>query len=401
MKKIFYILLCTLSLSGCSGELDIPSQMSLSANQELNSSDVEKLLNGLYSSIVNPSSYGYFNILYPDILADDLKPVKFQWVQVQYAYEHKIPADDILNGYMYPYFYTGISRANTILKAPSASDAQKGIARYCRAICYLRLMDLYGPVPIVDETYANTTIQRSSEAKVLDFVITDLIFAKQYSPSFDSTVSGANTIPTSEAAQALLARAYRIKGDIAKAGIEAEELIKGGKFQLSSDAKGDRDKEVIMNFATLPSTSTSNAEWGWILSWDARTWNCFAIADDVIALIKGNDTRRAFYDIDEATSRNGYVFTNKYNQASSDAELLISRLSEMYIISAEAGNAIRLTEFQSYRISSLSLENERRLEFAAEFIRWRELKMKGETYVLPIPKPSQDANPALKEGILE
>ena len=61
MKKIIYILFAALLSASCSGELDIPSEMSLSANQELNSSDVDKLLNGLYASTVNPSGYGYFS----------------------------------------------------------------------------------------------------------------------------------------------------------------------------------------------------------------------------------------------------------------------------------------------------------------------------------------------------
>ena len=389
------MLLCALCFTGC--ELDIPSQMSLDANQELNRDDVQKLLNGLYESIVNPSYYGYFNIIYPDVIADDLKPVKFQWYQVQYAYEHKVPADDILNSYLYPYFYTGISRANTIINAPSADDSQKGIAKYCRAICYLRLIDLYGPVPIVDEKYDNTYIQRSSEKLVLDFIASDLEYAKTNAPEFD----GVNTTPTREAAQALLARVYRIQGKLPQAGIEAEALITGGKFSLSNDPKGDREKELIMNFATLPSLSSSNAEWGWMMSWDARTWNCFAIADEVVALIKPGDRRAVFYDIAEAPNRDGYVFTNKYKQANADAEMMISRLAEMYLISAEAGNSNRLTEFQTFRNSSLSLEDERRLELAGEFLRWRELKMKGETYTIPIPKASADANPSLKESILE
>lgn len=380
---------------GC--ELDMPSQMSLDANQELTRDDVQILLNGLYESIVNPSYYGYFNILYSDILADDLKPVKFQWDQVQLAYEHKIPSDDILNGYLYPYFYTGVSRANTILKSPLADDSQKGIARYCRAICYLRLIDLYGPVPIVDESYDNSDIQRSSEKKVLEFIANDLGYAKANAPVYD----GKNTSPSRQAAQALLARVYRIQGNIKQAGIEAEALIESKMFSLSNNPKGDREKEMIMNFATLPSLSSSNAEWGWIMSWDARAWNCFAVADEVVVLIKPGDRRAVFYDIDEAPKRNGYVFTNKYKNADSDSEIMMSRLAEMYLISAEAGNANRLKEFQTFRNSALSLEDERRLEFAGEFIRWRELKMKGETYVIPYPKSSVDSNPALKEGVLE
>lgn len=49
MKKYIYILLSMWCLSGCSNMLDIDSQMSLDANQELKTEDVDKLLNGLYA----------------------------------------------------------------------------------------------------------------------------------------------------------------------------------------------------------------------------------------------------------------------------------------------------------------------------------------------------------------
>ena len=65
MKKYIYILLSMWCLSGCSNMLDIDSQMSLDANQELKTEDVDKLLNGLYAAIVNSNNYSYCTNMYP------------------------------------------------------------------------------------------------------------------------------------------------------------------------------------------------------------------------------------------------------------------------------------------------------------------------------------------------
>jgi hypothetical protein len=398
MKKIFTLLLPAFIMlfMGCSKELDLPSETSLDATKTLKPNDVESLLIGVYEKITNPSDNGYFQIMYPEILSDNLLPVKFQWFQVKDAYQHNVLEDDILNTYGYVNFYSAIKRANTILVVPSVSDELKAKARYCRAYSYLRLIDLYGDVPKIDETYKNNPIARSKESEIIDFIIEDLKYAKQYGPKIDEgNLATAQTLPTSEAAQALLARVYRIKGDMKNAGIEAEELIKGGKFQLTeSPSIENRTPEVIMRFVSVK--GKGNAEWGWICSWEASTWNCFAVSTEVLDLMGPDDTRRELYDFNDAAEHKGYVFSKKY-QLNSDADLLVSRLAEMYLISAEAGNANRLTELQAIRKSKgLTLAEERRLELALEWLRWRDLRLQGEKYVIPIPLSAKDSNPLLK-----
>lgn len=126
MKKLSILLLAFgLIFNSCERELDIKSEASLDATSNLSSADVDKLLTGAYKSIMEPSSYSYFNIMASEILADNYKPVKFQWYQVQYLHEHIVPEDDILLSYYYKDFYTAITRANTILRVPSATNAQK------------------------------------------------------------------------------------------------------------------------------------------------------------------------------------------------------------------------------------------------------------------------------------
>lgn len=394
MKKLSILLLAFgLLFTSCERQLEIGSVASLDANAPLSTEDVDKLLTGAYKRVMEPSGYPYFNIMAPEVMADNFKPVKFQFVQLQYLFEHVVPPGDILLSYYYKDFYTAIARANTIIKVPTATPAQIGKAKYVRALSYLRLHDLYEGVPLVDETYVSGSIAPSTKAQVLDFIITDLKAAKASIEPFNATNSStAQLTPTKEAAQALLARVLRMKGDIAAAGVEAEELIKSGKFSISANPK-ENSSEVILKFAG--NVAEENGSWGWIMSYDARTWNCFAVADDLLALLGTNDTRRSLFDIAQAPSTGNFVFSNKYSR-NDDSDLLISRIPEMYLISAEAGNTARLAELQSIRQSNLSLDNERRLELSFEWVRWSDLKLKGETYKLPFPQGAVDANDLLE-----
>lgn len=387
MKKISILLLALgLTLSSCDNALDIKSEIALDANSPLSSDDVDKLLVGSYKAVMNPNTYGYFAIMASEIMArDNYDPVKFQFFQIQYLYDHVTPPGDIMLSYFYRDFYKAISRANVVLSVPTASNAQKGKARYVRALTYLRLYDLYEGVPLVDETYDFKPIKASSPKDVLNFIINDLKYAKDNIESASATDVKTRLKPTKEAAMALLARVYRMNGDLASAGAEAEALIKSGKFSISANPKNN-DSEVIFKLAG--NVAEPIGWWGWIMSNDAASWNCFAASKSLVGLVGVNDTRKALFD---APTSGGYVFSNKYARAR-NSDLLVSRIPEMYLISAEAGNTNRLTEFQAARKSTLSLDDERRVELSFEWVRWSDLKLKGEKYKLPFPQGAVDAN---------
>lgn len=395
MKKVFlYIMIVgsVLSLNSCLEE--ISSEASLDASSKLAEDDVNKLLVGLYRKVRHPNSYGYFAVMATEIMADNYKPVKFQWFQVQNIYEHNVPSNDLLLRNLYVDFYAGIDRANTILKSPSANEDQKGKAKFYRAYTYLRLFDLFERVPIVDENYNRQPIAPSSKEDVLNFIIEDLKYGKENMVEFDGKNVGLSSkVPTKEAAAALLARVYRLKGDLAAAANEAEYVIGTNKFSIAQNPK-ERESEVI---TMLKGNKAEEAgSWGWIMSYESRTWNCFAAADDLLNLISDNDTRRALFDFDKKDERNGYVFSNKY-KTQDNSDLLVVRIPEMYLISAEAGNTNRLRELQNIRNSTLSLEDERRLEMSFEWTRWQDLKLsKKQDYVLPYPQQAVDSNPLLK-----
>ncbi|WP_343330480.1 RagB/SusD family nutrient uptake outer membrane protein [Polaribacter staleyi] len=388
--SIFVVLLTT----SCSSELEIPSEASLSANGNLAEKDVDKLLTGLYKKLRHPNQYGYFSIMNTEIMGDNYKPVKFQWFQVQNFYENTVPASDILLSYFYADYYASIDRANTIIKVPTANPSQIAAAKYGRALSYLRLYDMFERLPLIDENYDGEPLAPSSKEEVVDYIIADLKDVKENAISFSTlNLLDSQKTPTKEAASALLARMYRIKGDLSLAGAEAELVIKSNKFSLSPNPL-ERDSEVIFMFKGNKAEGVGS--WGWIMSPEAKSWNCFAAADDLLDLVKGNDTRKILFDFDNKIANDGYVYSKKY-KTEDNSDLLVSRIAEMYIISAEAGNSSRLTELQTARKSSLTLKEERRLELSFEWVRWSDLKLEGKSsYVLPYPTRAVDSNPLLK-----
>lgn len=395
ISKIIFVGIFAVLTFSCSSELEIPSEESLSADANLSTEDVDKLLTGLYNKVREPNTYGYFNVMNTEIMGDNYKPVKFQWSQIQNFYENTVPPGDIILGYCYSDFYEAIDRANTILKVAKATGAQKGAARYNRAISYLRLYDMYERTPLIDETYnGESFVAPSPKEDVLKFIVEDLKFAKLNGTEFSTLdVIGSQKNPTREAAIALLARVYRLQGNNAAAGVEAEELINTGKFSLSPNPL-ERDSEVVFMFKGVKSEGAGY--WGYIMSPEARTWNNFAAADDLTALVKGNDTRKILFDFAGQVANSGYIYSKKY-KTENNSDLLVSRIAEMYLISAEAGNTNRLDELQLARKSSLTLEEERRLEMSFEWTRWQELKLKGKvSYVLPYPTKAVESNPLLK-----
>ena len=395
MKKIFLyttIIASILSTTGCLE--DIKSEASLNANAALAEKDVDKLLTGLYSKVRHPNTYGYFSVMITEIMADNYDPVKFQWFQVQNMSTHNVPSNDILLSYFYADFYNAIARANTILKVPSATEDQKGKAKFYRAYTYLRLYDMFERVPLIDENYDKQPIAPSSKQDVMNFIIEDLKYAKEHVQEFDVANPGEySKIPTKEAAAALLARVYRLNGDLNSAVTEAEYVINTNKFTIASNPK-ERGSELICQLKG--NKAEEIGQWGWIMSWDARNWNCFAAAKELTDLITDKDTRRVLFDFAEKEERKDFIFSNKYATDGS-SDLIVARVPEMYLISAEAGNTNRLKELQKIRKSELSLKDERRLEMSFEWTRWEDLKLEGkENYVLPYPQRAVDSNPLLK-----
>ncbi len=113
--------------------------------------------------------------------------------------------------------YESIADDNDAIKNISASTAVSqatknstiGKAKLLRGLAYLYLVQLWGEVPIVTET-DSTNLTRQSINNVFDQIVSDLTDAETLLPDYDASPIN----PSKGAAEALLARAYLVWGDV-------------------------------------------------------------------------------------------------------------------------------------------------------------------------------------------
>ena len=113
--------------------------------------------------------------------------------------------------------YESIADDNDAIKNISASTAVSqatknstiGKAKLLRGLAYLYLVQLWGEVPIVTET-DSTDLTRQSINNVFDQIVSDLTDAESLLPDYDASPIN----PSKGAAEALLARAYLVWGDV-------------------------------------------------------------------------------------------------------------------------------------------------------------------------------------------
>ena len=87
-------------------------------------------------------------------------------------------------------------------------NAAVGKAKFLRALAYLKLVQLWGEVPLVTEQGGSTT-ERASINEVFNQIVDDLTAAESLLKDYD----GDPRVPSKQAAEGLLARAYLVWGD--------------------------------------------------------------------------------------------------------------------------------------------------------------------------------------------
>lgn len=113
----------------------------------------------------------------------------------------------------------GIAQDNEAIKTVEASlkagkvtqagrDAAVGKAKFLRGLAYLKLVQLWGEVPVFTEQGGSTT-ERKSIDEVFNQIVADLTDAESLLKDYN----GDPRIPSKQAAQGILARAYLVWGD--------------------------------------------------------------------------------------------------------------------------------------------------------------------------------------------
>jgi len=406
-------------------------------------------------------------------------------IEFQQVDNFSIPPNNVNTTDLFQRAYLGIGAANQVLlRVPNITAIDAGIksrslgeAQFLRALYYFYLVRSYGDVPLVLTPAASpaaaNSVTRDPAAMVYAQIITDLTDAIKNLP-LPSTYAGDDIGRASKlSAMGLLAKVYLTQGNMASAGTQADATITAaladGKKLWPNYA--DNFKPTNENGQeSLFEVQFKSGQNAYILEgpgsainefWGARFFgNPYVVSNggygynipekEFVDGYEAGDKRKAstvFVPGDLYTdgpldaqgkvqvqptslqgSPNGYNIRKFYAGGlstiwDSPLNVPILRLSEMYLIKAEAGGTGALAALNTVRsraglpaatnTSQATILKERRYEFAFEMDRWYDLKRTGTLLnnprllskgikpfndLLPIPQAERDVNPNLTQN---
>lgn len=415
-KNILRMIFCILLFSSCADSLNIYSHSAV-APESVTEKDLPALRWGMYNNVQNDP--GERSFIFFDILGGTL------------ATSTGNPRDLInstlspLNSYIsssWNGYFSSLYQVNNLLaitdNMPTTNSLRNtinGEAHYLRAYIYFCLASRWGDVPIIRKNTMDL-VSRNPLNEVWAFVEEDLNTA--------ITLLGTSTnyyYVSKDAATALKARVMLSEGKKMEAAQLAESLITSGRYKLDTFEKIFRklsNTEIIFAFENLSAESGNNlSDLFYTYAHPNKGQYAYRPPQDVMDMYEATDNRK---DI-SVTIVSGSNCINKYpsGQAGKDP-IIISRLAEMYLISAEAqgknNGVARLNELRRFRglpdiypttddtyIDAILLE--RKKELLAENFMYHDYVRTGKAQLvlgllpyqllLPIPGKELQLNPNL------
>lgn len=416
MKRTFILLAIISVMSSCADQLDLYPHSAV-APESITEKDLPALEMGMYNRVQNapPTESWILN----DLIGGTLTMATSN-------------PQDLINNTLNPLsgtvggawngFYGAIYQVNNILSITESLGQSvnrnriKGEAHYFRALMYYYLVTRWGDVPILRQNTL-ALVPRDPAVDVWAFIEEDLQAA--------SDLLGASTgyyYVSKDAVTALMARVKLTQGKNSEAASLAESLITGGKYNLDAYEKIFRkilNTEIIFAFVNNTEESTNAiSNLFYTYAHTNKGSYLYRPPQEVMDMYEAADKRKAM-SVDNVAGNN---VINKYpgGQGGRDP-VIISRLGEMYLISAEAkgrtNGLSRLNELRAFRglgpvnpasdddfINAILLE--RRKELIAENFMYVDLVRTGKAkttlglldhqLLLPIPNSEMRTNPNLE-----
>jgi len=293
-----------------------------------------------------------------------------------------------------------------------------GECHYFRGYLHLCLVTRYGDVPLM-KFNTDEKVSRTPAAEVWQFIGDELDEAISLLGSPTSTY-----YLSADAAKALRARVALYTGEKSLAKDLAESLIADARYGLDSYDKifrGAANKEVIFAFSCL-TIESKIAISTLFYSYNHPNSGSYVYvpSKEVMTMFADTDKRK---DI-SITTMDNLNFINKYPSGQKGTDpVIISRLGEMYLISAEAqglsDGLTRLNELRAFRgLPAIypgteaafidAVLDERRHELLCEGHRWYDLVRLGKAVeelgildymtLMPIPESERQTNRNLTQN---
>ncbi|MGN6298987.1 MAG: RagB/SusD family nutrient uptake outer membrane protein [Ginsengibacter sp.] len=448
--KILFIPALLLALSSCKKFLDKQPYDQIGGDVALNSKDkIERAVTGAYNLLGQGNYYGFewMNTVW---LSDgDVVPFGAGTTDLQF-FNHTVVASSNTIAINWQAMYQVVNQVNNVIDAIhdinssdySTEDRNNdlGQAYFLRGLVYFDLTRTFGDVtssshpavPLVLHATrgmsANSYPARSTSAEVYTQVASDLDSAESL-----LTVSNNPNIATKRAATALKARLNLYLKDYEKASQFASQVISGPTYSLVHPFEKiittKNTSEAIFEIAY--SSVLNNPLSGVFLPTSMGGQYRVGPSNDIYSILQnpaiGGDRK-----VLVATDAAGNPYVNKYRSLAtvgySDDDVIVLRLAEMYLIRAEAranldsipqavadlniiksrSNATLSTANNKQEVL-LDIENERRVEFAFDPLRWFDLIRTNRAaeviglsdqnrYVFPIPSAERLANENLSQN---
>lgn len=416
-----------LAMTACNDQLNLYPRSAVSSDSQLTEDDVESFLIGVYYSVQNDP--GRESYIYPDLLGGDLNTASSVNGAGTNVFISNLMRPE--HGYVaatWRGYFSALYQVNTLISAlDKMSDNPRrrqiaGVARYFRGYIYYNLVTRFGGVPLLKENTLEK-LPRSSVEDVWASIEEDLAIAIADAPGFNTDLGGDYYFVSREAAQALMARVKLAQGKNSDAATLAEELITSPSFSLDSFDKifrGMANSEIIFAFRNQTSESSINM---------STLFYTYAHPQSGSYVYKPNPAAMTMFEPGDLRAEisvdtyEGLDVVNKYPSGQKGTDpLMVSRLAELYLISAEAQGLAGITRLNELRAArghdavsastdeeylDLILE-ERRRELFAEGFRWVDLVRTGKArevlgiqdreVVMPIPETELLLNEKLKQN---
>lgn len=357
-----------ISIASCDdmGFLNIkPDDLVLTEDTLKTADHLQKFMVDAYREIRTSGFYGGEMMVAQDVMSGDAITLEnqYEWTQVS---TYTTDLFNAVGNTGWGNTYAAINRANfaafsskadEILQNadPAVKTRLEADASFIRGLGHFHLVRVYGlpydnstkdiegmGVPLrlrgtVSMDDAFIPVQRSTVEETYNQIIDDLTFAANNLPE-DRVWNGGYA--TRDAANAILAKVYFYKGDMANAATTAAKVI--SKYQLDNDLKAkfarasSEDATTTEVIFMIPSTGRSNDSWGAIRSRyrsddPASSTRCQPSSDLYNAIrSNGDDARFESFFKEE----NGAFFTTKFDYDNMDC--IVIALNELLLIYAEA-----------------------------------------------------------------
>lgn len=445
MKHILYKLLIPVlmlqGLASCADFLNVnPKGEVFDADMYESAEGYEDALYGIYAQL-GTSDYLYKNYLHwlPEVLAVNVRTTDDGLQSMSYAVWNKLSATQIRKG-IWANSYKIINQLNNIIQhIEKGGDDEfrhtplyKGEALALRALIHFELLRLYGApiwapdsekaraIPYVTQ-YSFDITKFSSLDEAYELILKDLKEAEQYLAEDETLVGETRTNSRSggftacriihmnlHAVEALIARVYWSRNDLANAAIYAKKVIDSKKFGMRSvEAFNQPDNGTLDLRETIFGIYSKKYE--------EENARMYGLAGSSASSTFQLTDYRKLYETNEGATSTDYRFTAWFDDGQQLLDKLVNpiyysaegstytgksilgnnilRIPEMYYIMAEsllASDPGKATEYFNVVISSRGLEpleginvteemlfNERRKEFFGEGFLWHDMKRLG------------------------